>query len=363
MEDRFYDGYYFTEQSVDTIMTVLAKYHPKLDKNKFSKLFNETQWNNLHIMKKIRKISLCLHKVLPESFEKTVDILVKAAPEVGWWESVIFPDYIGVYGQDYWDISMSALTEITKYSSSEFAIRPFLIKEPNKTAAFLEKLADHENENVRRFSSEGCRPSHPWGIGLPLFKKDPSFILPILEKLKNDESEFVRRSVANNLNAISKDNPDIVLEIAERWFGNTPETDGLVKHACRTLLKKGNRQAMELFGFGNTRNLEVTDFKLEKESITLGNRMSFSYSLNVLAEHEIPVRLEFGIHFLKANGSFSRKVYKISEKSHQPGSYRIFKRTNHFIDRSTRKLYRGPHAISIIVNGEEKKKLEFLLRK
>ena len=258
---------------------------------------------------------------------------------------------------------MSALTEFTKHGSSEFAIRPFLIKEPKRTAAYLEGLADHENEHVRRYASEGCRPSHPWGIGLPLFKRDPSLILPILKKLKNDESEYVRRSVANNLNAISKDNPETVIKIAERWIGHTPETDGLVKHACRTLLKKGNRRVMVLFGFGNTKNLEESDFHFVKESITLGERMNFSYSLNVLAEKEILIRLEFGIYYMKANGSFSRKVYKISEKSHAPGSHIITKRTNHFIDRTTRKLYGGTHSISIIVNGEEKAKQNFMLEK
>ncbi len=120
---------------------------------------------------------------------------------------------------------------------------------------------------------------------------------------------------------------------------------------------------MELFGFGNTKNLEVSDFQLDKESITLGERMAFSYSLKVKAEKEILVRMEFGIYFMKANGSFSRKVLKISEKYYQPGSYRITRKGYHFVERTTRKLYGGTHGISIIVNGEEKEKLEFMLIK
>lgn len=361
MEDSYTDEF-FTEQSLHAFITVLSKYYPDLDTVKFKNLINDSQWNSLFIMKKMRHVTLSMHQVLPDSFEKAVEILLKAAPELNWWENMCLPDYIGVYGQDYWDISMSALTEFTKHGSSEFAIRPFLINEPEKTAAFLKGLADHKNEHVRRYSSEGCRPSHPWGIGLPLFKKDPSLILPILEKLKNDESEYVKKSVANNLNAISKDNPDIVLEVAEQWYGKNENTDWIVKHACRTLLKAGNRRALAVFGFGSSKNMMVSDFQLDKESITLGEKLTFSYLLELKTTEETKVRLEYGIYFMKANGKPRRKVFKISEKSYQPGSYMISKK-HKFIDLTTRKHYAGTHCVSLIVNGDEKEKLEFMLKK
>ncbi len=360
MEDNSYDKF-FTEHSMDTMMTVLSRYYSDFNRGKFKSLIYDSNWNSLFIMRKIRHVSLSLHKVMPDSFKKTVDIFLKAAPEIGWWESMVFPDYVGVFGHEYWDISMSALTEFTKHCSSEFAIRPFLIRKPEKTAAFLEGLTDDKNADVRRYASEGCRPSHPWGIGLPIFKKDPSFILPILEKLKNDKSEFVRRSVANNLNAISKDNPEIVLEIAEQWFGNNADTDSLVKHACRTLFKKGNRRALDLFGFDKSENLKVSDFHFENEFIPLGERMTFTFLLDVEEKKETLVRLEYGLYFMKANGSLSKKVFKISEKSYMPGSYSITKRYN-FVDRTTRKHYKGTHYISIIVNGDEKEKHKFILK-
>jgi 3-methyladenine DNA glycosylase AlkC len=77
-------------------------------------------------------------------------------------------------------------------------------------------------------------------MGLPDFKKDPAPILPILENLKADPSEYVRRSVANNLNDIAKDHPEIALQIARAWQGVSPETDWIIKHGCRTLLKRGH---------------------------------------------------------------------------------------------------------------------------
>jgi 3-methyladenine DNA glycosylase AlkC len=62
-------------------------------------------------------------------------------------------------------------------------------------------------------------------MALPALKKDPSPILPILSALYNDESEYVRRSVANNLNDISKDHPDFMLDIIAQWIGASEQID------------------------------------------------------------------------------------------------------------------------------------------
>jgi 3-methyladenine DNA glycosylase AlkC len=365
METQMTESYterFFTKRSLDSLMSALSTHYPQLDAERFNELIHDSTWEALAIKGRMRHVTECMHKVLPDSFEEAVDILLRAAPEISGWEGMTLPDYVEVYGQGSWDKAMAALTEFTRYSSSEFAIRPFLISEPERTAEFLERLADDENEDVRRFASEGCRPRHPWAMALPLFKRDPSLILPILEKLKSDESEYVRRSVANNLNDISKDNPDIVLAIAERWIGQSPNTDWLVKHACRTLLKAGNRRALTVFGYGSAENMRVADFQLDKETITLGEKLAFTFSLDLTTAEEAKVRLEYGIYYMKANGTHSRKVWKISEKAYQPGSHTISK-THKFIDRTTRKHYQGTHCISIIVNGEEKAKREFMLEK
>lgn len=76
--------------------------------------------------------------------------------------------------------------------------------------AQLLKWSEHENEHVRRLASEGSRPRLPWGKSIPALKLDPSPVLPILEKLMQDESLYVRKSVANNLNDISKTHPHLL---------------------------------------------------------------------------------------------------------------------------------------------------------
>jgi len=118
----------------------------------------------------MRHTTECLHQTLPKSYKQAVALLMKAAPEVKGFEAMCLPDYIELYGPDDWDLSLEALACFTKYSSSEFAIRPYIKEDAKRAMAFMEKLADDPDPKVRRFASEGCRPRLPWAMGLPQFK-------------------------------------------------------------------------------------------------------------------------------------------------------------------------------------------------
>ena len=115
-----------------------------------------------------------------------------------------------------------------RYSTAEFAVRPFIIKHEARMIAQMTAWTEHDNEHVRRLASEGCRPALPWGQALTSFKKDPSPVLQILERLKADPSLYVRKSVANNLNDISKTHPDLITELARDWYGKNEHTDRCV---------------------------------------------------------------------------------------------------------------------------------------
>jgi 3-methyladenine DNA glycosylase AlkC len=87
--------------------------------------------------------------------------------------------------------------------------------------AILSDWAKDENPHVRRLVSEGTRPRLPWTMQLKPFIEDPRPVLKLLEKLKTDPVLMVRRSVANNLNDIAKDNPDLVVKTLRRWKKST----------------------------------------------------------------------------------------------------------------------------------------------
>ena len=217
--------------------------------------------------------------------------------------------------------------------------------------------AGHANEHVRRLASEGCRPRLPWGQALPRFKKDPSPVLGILEQLKADPSLYVRKSVANNLNDISKTHPELVAGIAKDWYGRDARTDWIVKHGCRTLLKKGNREVMDLFGFAAPDRVKVYGFALGAASVAIGQEMTFSFTVET--EAAAKVRLEYGIDYRKANGRQSRRIFQISELSFKEHTKKAYTKTHSFADVSTRKHYPGPHSVTLIVNGTERGTLNF----
>ncbi len=360
MAERLKDMF-FTEASVNALADTIKGHHGRFNKKKFIQLVFDDAFKEMELKQMMRHTTECLSQTLPNSYKQTVKILMRAAPEVKGFEAMCLPDYVELYGLDDWDLSLDALACFTKYSSSEFAIRPYIKKDAKRAMAFMKKLADDPDHKVRRFASEGCRPRLPWAMALPQFKKDPSPILPILEKLKDDDSEFVRKSVANNLNDISRDHSKLVLDLCEKWHGKSDRTDWIVKHACRTMLKAGDKRAMTLFGFGDPKHIGVDKLKLDKKALAIGDHMQFSFVLKVGTKKPSKVRLEYIVHFAKPSGKVGKKVFKITENTYEPGEH-TFTRKHSFADMSTRKHHPGKHEIAIVVNGVEKADAVFRLK-
>jgi len=318
-------------------------------------------WDGLELMARGRRITENMRKFLPADYKEAIEIMDKVIIDCDDFFKLCFPTFVELYGLDEenWDISMAAMELYTQYSSSEFAVRPFIINHEERMMAQMYVWSKHENEHVRRLSSEGCRPALPWGVALAKYKKDPAPILPILEQLKTDPSEYVRKSVANNLNDISKTSPDLVVKTAKEWYGEHKHSDWIIKHACRTLLKKGNRDVLAIFGFGNADAVEVTGFSLDSNSISIGDDLEFMFTVET--SQAAKVRLEYGVGYVKANGKINQKIFQISEVSLKENYKKLYKKSHSFADVSTRKHYPGVHSITLIVNGTEQGTLDFEL--
>ena len=186
-------------------------------------------------------------------------------------------------------------------------------------------------------------------MALVKYKQDPTSILEVLESLKDDESLYVRKSVANNLNDISKDNPQIAKRVFKQWYGNSAHTDWIVKHASRTLLKAGDIEVMELFGY-SPEGIQVRNLKVDKQ-VTMNDSLDFSfeiYSPDILGK----VRLEYKLGFVRQNGIMGYRVFKISERELRVRELYVDK-SHHFKYITTRRYYTGVHTLTIIVNGRE----------
>ncbi|WP_131072490.1 DNA alkylation repair protein [Clostridioides difficile] len=349
----------YNRESLYEVAVAIQSVYNSFKVDEFIKSTIDETWNNLELKARCRKISMSLGMYLPEDYKEALSILEKSV--TGFYFAFFFPDFVEVYGQDdvNWDLSISALERNTEYWSSEFAVRAFIIKDEERMMAQMRKWSKHKSEHVRRLASEGCRPQLPWGQAISKFKKDPTPVLPILEQLKTDTSTYVQKSVANNLNDISKTHPDLVISIAKDWYGKNKSTNWIVKHGCRTLLKKGNRDVLALFGYDDTTSINIQDFTLETTSISIGENLTFSF--NILAKKATKTRLEYGIDYVKSNGKRNRKIFKISEVSLKENEKKSYMKKHSFADVSVRKHYPGIHSITIIINGVEKGKLDFEL--
>jgi 3-methyladenine DNA glycosylase AlkC len=353
----------FYKNLANALLTVM----PSFNKQRFiSQIFTD-DFGDKELKARMRHTTAVLHAFMPSDFKKAVGILGKLIQQLrksgtasDGLAYIFLADYIELYGIDDFETSMKALEEITQFVSCEFAVRPFIIKYGKDMMNQMKIWSLHKNDSVRRLASEGSRPRLPWAMAIPELKKDPSPILPILENLKNDPSEWVRRSVANNINDIAKDHPDIVINLARKWKGGSKETDAIIKHGSRGLLRKGHIQILSHYGL-KSKNIRVSAFKIDTPDVRIGEHLAFSFSVSNLDKKKQTVRLEYGLYYNKSNGQLTRKVFKISERIYEPGIKVNIRRNQSFRKITTRVFYPGKHRLSIIVNGEEKLIRDFIL--
>lgn len=122
------------------------------------------------------------------------------------------------------------------------AVRLDIISNLEESLNILFKWTISDDENIRRFASEVTRPRGVWCKHIEELKLDPSRGMIILEPLKSDNSKYVRDSVGNWLNDASKNKPEFVIEICNRWKveSDTNETKYIIKKALRTINKSVN---------------------------------------------------------------------------------------------------------------------------
>ena len=352
MAERLKD-LFFSDKFIKELGESIKEVYPDFDLAMFNRLVYVDDWEGKELKQMMHHITQCLAQTLPGDYPAALKILTEIAPKFKGFNALIFPDYVGSFGLDDWELSLPALALFTSLCSSEFAVRPFLAKNPDRAMLFMNEWANDENVHLRRLASEGCRPRLPWAMSLPMFKKDPTLIFQIMETLKDDPEEYVRKSVANNLNDISKDHPEKVLDICERWYGHNKNTDWIVKRACRTMLKAGNKRALTLFGFGDPGQTIVEALSFDRQSLSIGEELLFSFEIKLRDPGIRRVRLEYGVDYVKARDKISRKIFQIKEDDFEAGSYTITKKHS-FKDLSTRNHYPGRHQFTIIINGVEK---------
>ncbi|MCB2360735.1 DNA alkylation repair protein [Clostridium estertheticum] len=328
------------------------------DINVFIATIIDDTWDELKLMERMDGITKTLGIFLPQKYDESLEILFKIDEYCVGFPYLFFPNFVCVYGlsDENWELSMLALKRFTIRSSSEFAVRPFIMSDPERMIIKMLEWSKDNNEHVRRLASEGCRPRLPWGMALTMFKNDPTMVLSILNQLVEDPSIYVRKSVANNLNDISKDNPSVIVETVRRLKGINKHTDWILRHGSRTLIRKSNPEIMRLFGYGESIDRPITTgatLSIDPPNLTIGESCKINYELCIREGDPIHIRIEYGIYFVRARGKTSCKLFLLSDKIVTGGQCLTGTKIHKWVELTTRKHYPGEHKIVILINGSE----------
>jgi len=343
------------------ISEALHKVTPNFNSSEFETLcLNGLE--HLELKERVNHIIQALHQFLPDDFTQTANLLIKIPsvwdfgdPDDSLKSFAAWPiiDYFSVYGLEQPEIALYGLKKLTHLFSAEFAIRPFIMKYPEYCHEQFILWVKDDSADVRRLVSEGTRPKLPWGIQLKAFVTNPNVNIPLLDALKADSSLYVRRSVANHLNDIAKDHPQLVIDTCKVWSTlASKDIDWVIKHATRTLVKAGCSDVFPLLGYTENPQLNIEAFELSNKEIQLGQSIQFNFKINSTSLEKQNIVIDYAIHFMKANNQQHAKVFKFKNVKLRSNESLQLNKSFSFKKISTRKYYTGEHKIEILVNGK-----------
>jgi len=259
------------------------------------------------------------------------------------------------------DDAMALLAELTGRLTAEFAIRTLLRQDLDRAMPIIQAWTTSSDPAVRRLASEGTRPYLPWAVRVPAIIARPDVTVPILDSLYRDDDEVVRRSVANHLNDLSRENTHLVVDTARRWLADPDDnTAPLVRHALRTLVKRGDPKALALLGFHPV-TVTVDGPVLDRTAVPFGGSISFQVTIANDGDRPARLAVDYAVHHRKANGSETAKVFKLTTRTLAPGEHLTLAKVHSLRAITTRRYYPGPHGVDIRVNGIASTRADFEL--
>lgn len=360
----------FSYSNARRIADAIKRAHPAFSVPRFSRGL-ENALEPLELKQRMHLLADRIEAGLPADPPEMFGILAKTLAKDendprGLRGFLIWPlsEIVARRGLPHFTESMELFREITKRFTAEFGIRVFLRAERERTLEQLHAWCGHPDEHVRRLVSEGSRPLLPWGGNLPELLEAPHPTLGLLEKLHRDPSDYVRLSVSNHLNDFSKHHPQLVIETLTRWRANAPEDQRLEKlsrHACRTLLKAGHPGALALHGYGPAGLLKLEAAGLTKYEVKLGGHLEYRLVIRNTSRRPLKVMFDYAIHYRKANGTLSPKVFKGRVRELAAGERWEITGRHALKPVTTRTYHAGEHGFEPRLNGRAFPPRQFLL--
>ncbi|WP_297754976.1 DNA alkylation repair protein [Hydrogenophaga sp.] len=362
----------------------LRRAWPRFDQARFEALAVDGL-DTLEFKARAMQLADALEATLPASFDTACDTLEAClAPPLGFddkgepvqlgqdqagrgvagWALWALGEYVarrGVRDEAAARRGLACLHAITQRFTAEFAIRPIIQRHPTLALDTLSTWVQDPSAHVRRLVTEGSRPRLPWGLRLQAFVADPAPTLPLLRALQDDPSSYVRRSVANHLNDIAKDHPDLVAAwVREHLIDAPAERSALLRHASRGLIKQGHAPTLAAWGLARGLKGEAA-LKLSAARAAVGGEIGLNVVLRSTARQPQLLEVDYAVHHVRANGGSSPKVFKGWRLSLAPGEERLLSKRHSLKPVTTRTLYPGRHVVELRVNGVSLAEAAFLL--
>jgi 3-methyladenine DNA glycosylase AlkC len=343
------------------IAATIVALHPPFDDAAFMREALHG-YEPLGLMQRGRQIAHVLRRYLPQDYGAAAEILIASlGPKLDATESwgmapfqyLPYSFFIAEFGLEHFELSMRAQYELTQRFSAEFSIRPYLERYREATLARLEQWAGDPSAHVRRLVSEGTRPRLPWASRLREFQEDPRPVLALLELLKDDPALYVRRSVANNLNDIGKDHPEVLAETASRWLhGASEQRRWLVRHALRSAVKRGEAGALAVLGFDGEARVRLMHVSVTPPQVRTGESVVVALDVCNTAKHAQQVLVDLRVLYVKSGGRRSPKVFKLKALDLAPGAGASLSKIVSLAEMTTRRHYPGVHQVEVLLNGK-----------
>ncbi len=332
----------------------------------------------LELKARVGHVARALQRALPERFvdaARVVDGVLALPPDhdghpggLTGWDGWPLAEWVALAGRGDPGVALDLLSRVTRLASGEFAIRGFIDDDPETVLALLATWLDDDDEHVRRLVTEGTRPKLPWAPKLAVAAADPGFAVGLLDRVVDDDSEYVRRSVSNHLNDLCRVAPDLALDVATRWTergraaGGETEAriDWVVRRGIRTLVKAGDPEAMRLLGHEPDLDVEVT-FEVLTPQVDFGGQVEWRCRIESRESAPRRVVVDYAIHWVRANGSTGRKVFKWTTAELAPGATLTLERRHRIVPITTRTYYSGVHVVEVQLNGVVVAAGEFVL--
>ncbi|HET9439193.1 MAG TPA: hypothetical protein VFO52_03435 [Longimicrobiales bacterium] len=351
---------FFNSNTVAQIGAMIAHAYPPFELAQFTRAAGRGL-EELELLPRGWHIAHALKRFLPADFESAAGILkaslgerLPATENNGMMPFLYLPHvfYVAEYGRDHLEAALDLQYELTKRFSAEYSMRVFIERYPAQTLARLRLWARDPDVHVRRLVSEGTRPRLPWAPRLRQLQRDPTPVLELLELLKDDPELYVRRSVANNLNDIGKDHPDILFETCRRWSQDaTPERAWLIKHALRSAIKRAETGALEVLGFHHAPAVTISNVKFSPRDPVIGESLRLSFEVASEGRRQQSLLVDVRVHFVKADGGTRPKVFKLKTVALATRASATFNTTIGLRQLTTRKHYPGKHHVEVMING------------